>query len=134
METAEKQSRNLSHKSFLIILKYIPYIIAFGYIITTLGDFFGYDLIGLGYLFHLSISSWLFMLLTSFVFKYCKIHRLPLYCIAVNELLNVTDYYIGIPISVRAFLCLHLLVIFIFMSLYVYVYVKGTKKSITIDN
>ena len=134
METVEKQSRNLSHKSFLIILKYIPYIIAFGYIITILGDFFEYDLIGLGYLFHLSISSWLFMLLTSFVFKYCRIHRLPLYYIATNEIMNVTDYYIGIPISVRAFLCLHLLVIFMFMSLYIYIYVKGIKKSITIDN
>ena len=99
METVEKQSRSLSHKSFLIVLKYIPYILACGYAISTLGDFFEYDLIGLGYVCNVSLFSWLFMLLTSFIFKYCYIHRLPLYYIAVNDLLNITDYYIGIPIT-----------------------------------
>lgn len=134
METVEKQSRSLSYKSFLIVLKYIPYILACGYAISTLGDFFEYDLIGLGYVCNVSLFSWLFMLLTSFIFKYCYIHRLPLYYIAVNDLLNITDYYIGIPISVKSFLCLHLLVMFMFMSLYVYGYVKGIKKSFIVDN
>jgi hypothetical protein len=134
METAEKQSRNLSHKSFLIILKYIPYFIAFGYAISTLGDFFEYDLIGLGYVCNVSLLSWLFMLLTSFIFKYCYIHRLPLYYVILNDILNITDYYIGIPISVRSFLVLHLLVIFTFMSLYIYGYVKNIKKSPRVVN
>ena len=134
METAGKQSRNLSHKSFLIILKYIPYITALGYALITFGDFFEYDFLGLGYVFNISLSSWLFMLLTSFVFKYCYIHRIPLYYIAVNDLLNITDYYIGIPVSVKTLLCIHLLTIFIFMSLYVYAYVKSTKKSFIVVN
>jgi len=134
MEKAEKQYVNVSHKSFLIILKYIPYIIAFGYAISTIGDFFECDFIGLGYMFHLSITSWVFMLLASFVFKYCKVHRLPLYYIAINEILNVTDYYIGIPISVIHFLILHLLIIFLFISLYIYIYVKDTKKSFTTNS
>ena len=129
METAEKQSRNLSHKSFLIILKYIPYFLACGYAISTLGDFFEYDLIGLGYICNVSIFSWIFMLLTSFIFKYCYIHRLPLYYIVINDLLNITDYYKGIPISVKSFLILHLLVIFTFISLYTYGYVKESFKS-----
>ena len=134
METVEKQSRNLSHKSFLIILKYIPYLMAVGYAVSTLGDFFEYDLIGLGYICNVSIFSWLFMILTSFIFKYCYIHRLPLYYIVVNDLLNITDYYIGIPIDVKSFLVLHLLVIFTFMSLYIYSYVKNIKKSFRIVN
>lgn len=134
METVEKQSRNLSHKSFLIILKYIPYLMVVGYAVSTLGDFFGYDLIGLGYICNVSIFSWLFMLLTSFIFKYCYIHRLPLYYIVINDLLNITDYYIGIPIDVKSFLVLHLLVIFTFMSLYIYSYVKNIKKSFRIVN
>ena len=134
MDRVEKQERNLSHKSFLIILKYLPYFIASGYALTTFGDFFEYDLLGLGYLFNVSLSAWLFMLLTSYVFKYCSIHRLPLYYIAVNDILNITDYYIGIPISVRAFLCLHLLVLFLFMSLYIYTYVRGIKRSFIVDN
>ena len=74
------------------------------------------------------------MLLTSFIFKYCYIHRLPLYYMVINDLLNITDYYIGIPISVKSLLILHLLVIFIFMSLYIYGYVKSIKKSFAVDN
>lgn len=134
METVEKQSRNLGHKSFLIVLKYVPYLIVVEYALGTLGDFFNYDLIGLGYVCNVSLLSWLFMLLTSFIFKYCYIHRLPLYYIAVNDTLNITDYYIGIPIDVKTFLVLHLLVIFMFMSLYVYGYVKSIKKSFRIVN
>jgi hypothetical protein len=134
MEKAEKQSRNLSHKSFLIILKYIPYILACRYAVSTLGDFFEYDLIGLGYICSVSVLTWLFMLLTSFIFKYCYIHRLPLYYMVINDLLNITDYYIGIPISVKSLLILHLLVIFIFMSLYIYGYVKSIKKSFRVVN
>ena len=134
MEPEEKPNRNLSHKSFLIVLKYIPYVLAFGYAFITLGDFFEYDLLGLGYVFNTSIICWLFMLLTSYVFKYCYIHRLPLYYIAVNDILNITDYYIGIPISVKSFLCLHIIVIFIFMSLYIYGYVKTNKNITIVDN
>lgn len=134
MEKVEKQSRNVSHKSFLVILKYIPYIISLAYAINTLAYIFNYDLIGLGYIFTLPLLAWVFMLLTSFVFKYCVIHRLPLYYILVNDLLNVTDYYIGIPISARNLLYLHLLVIFGFISLYTYLYVKNFKKSFIVDN
>ena len=130
----ERQNRNLSHKSFLIILKYIPYIIAFGYALTTLGDFFEYDFIGLGYIFSISLLSWMFMLITSFVFKYCYIHRLPLYYIITNDILNIIDYYIGIPINIKSLLIVHLLIIFIFISLYIYGYVKDIKKSSRVDN
>lgn len=134
METAEKQNRNLSHKSFLIVIKYIPYIIAIEYAVSTLADFFEYDLIGFGYIFNLSLFSWMFMLLNSFIFKYCFIHRLPLYYIAINDMLNITDYYIGIPVDVKVLLCIHLLLIFIFVTLYTYLHVKSIKKSTRIDN
>ncbi len=131
---AEKLNKSLSHKSFLILLKYIPYFIACGYALVTLGDFFEYNLIGLGYVFNVSLGSWMFMLFASYIFKYCYIHRIPLYYIIVNDVLNIIDYYIGIPINVTQLLGLHLLTIFLFMCLYVYVYVKNIKKSVIVDN
>lgn len=134
MEKVEKQVRNVSHKSFLLILKYIPYIISIVYIISTIGGFFGLNLVGLGYIFSMSFSSWLFMLLASFIFKYCVIHRLPLYYIALNDVLNITDYYIEIPVETATLFKIHLLVIFGFISLYTYLYVKNSKKSFIVDN
>ena len=128
MDRVEKQERNLSHKSFLIILKYLPYFIASGYALTTFGDFFEYDLLGLGYLFNISLSAWLFMLLTSYVFKYCSIHRLPLYYIAVNEFLVNLDYYVGIPVNDTKLLLIHLTVIIGLIYGYSYYYVKHKLK------
>lgn len=130
----EKPSKNLSHKSFLILLKYIPYFMALGYALVTLGDFFEYNLIGFGYIFNISLGSWLFMLFASYIFRYCYVHRIPLYYIMINDILNVVDYYIGIPVNVAQLLCLHLLLIFLFIMIYVYVYAKYIKKSIIVDN
>lgn len=133
MEKEAKQSRNVSHKSFLIILKYLPYAVSFGYCINTFASYFNYDLIGIGYILHLAVIPWIYMILASFVFKFCYVHRLPLYYVLVNDVLNITDYYIGIPIDVARLFQLHLVVVFIFISLYIYGYVKRIKNFIKVD-
>ena len=85
--------RNLRHKEFLVVLKYLPHPIALLYIIYTLLSFNGADAVILGHLTHISIFPWIFMFITSKIFRYCYVHRLPLYYIGVNELLTPTDYY-----------------------------------------
>ena len=136
MEEEEKVENSLSHKSFLIILKYIPHITAFGYAIYSLLGFLGFDEIWMGYIFHLSIMSWLFLYLTSFVFKYCYVHRLPLYYIARNEMITISDFYLTIPLSDNKLLIVHLLLIALLIFGYSIYYknVKINKKSITTDN
>ena len=128
MEEEEKVENSLSHKSFLIVLKYIPHITAFGYIIYSLLGFFGFDEIWIGYIFHLSIISWLFLYLTSFVFKYCYVHRLPLYYIALNELLTNIDYYIGIPIKDINLFLIHLTILIFIIFGYSIYYIKFRLK------
>ena len=113
-----------NHKIFLIILKYIPHIIALLYVIYTLLSFIGIDAVILGHLTHISISSWIFMYISSIVFKYCYVHRLPLYYILVNELIINIDYYIGIPIEDIKLLLVHLTIIIFLIFGYSYYYVK----------
>lgn len=136
MEEEEKVENSLSHKFFLIILKYIPHILAFNYVIYTLLEFIGFDVIWMGYIFHLSILPWLFLYLTSFVFKYCYVHRLPLYYIGLNELITISDFYLTIPLSDNKLLIVHLLLIALLIFSYSIYYknVKINKKFITIDN
>jgi len=136
MEEEEKVENSLSHKSFLIILKYIPHMLAFNYVIYTLLEFIGFDVIWMGYIFHLSIIPWLFLYLTSFVFKYCYVHRLPLYYIGLNELITISDFYLTIPLSDNKLLIVHLLLIALLIFGYSIYYknVKINKKSITTDN
>ena len=136
MEEEEKVENSLSHKSFLIVLKYIPHITVFGYIIYSLLGFLGFDEIWIGYIFHLSIISWLFLYLTSFIFKYCYVHRLLLYYIGLNELITISNFYLTIPLSDNKLLIVHLLLIALLIFGYSIYYknVKINKKSITTDN
>ena len=124
----EELERNLKHKGFLIILKYIPHIIALLYVIYTLLSFIGIDSIILGHLTHISILPWIFMYITSKIFNFCYIHRLPLYYIMINELLVNLDYYIGIPIEDIKLLLIHLSIIIIIIFGYSYYHIKYKSK------
>ena len=115
---------NICHKSYLIILKYIPHITAFLYMIYTLFQFLDIDLIILGYFIHTSIVSWLFMMLSSIVFKFCYVHRLPLYYIMLNDASSVFDHYIGIPVTDKTLFGIHIILIGLLMFGYTYYYKK----------
>ena len=121
-EEVKSMENSLKHKSYLIALKYIPHFTAVLYIVYTLFQFIDIDLIMLGYFIHTSIVSWLFMLLSSIVFRFCYVHRLPLYYIAINDMTSVIDYYIGIPISEITLLGVHLVLIGLLIFGYTYYY------------
>lgn len=130
MKKAENvRNSNIKHKSFLIITKYIPHISAFMYIIYTLLQFADIDPIILGYLLDYSIMPWLYLYLNSFVFKYCYVHRLPLYYILLNEILTTSDYYLNIPVSELNLLLIHLLFIGLLIFGYSYYYFKFKLKN-----
>ena len=120
--------RNLKYKGFLIALKYIPHITALFYVIYTLLCFAEIDPLILGQLTHISVFPWLYMYLTSHIFRYCYVHRLPLYYIAVNEFLVNLDYYVGIPVEDAKLLLIHLTVIMCLIYGYSYYYVKHKLK------
>ena len=121
--------RNLKHKGFLIILKYIPHIISLFYVLYTLLSFAEIDPLILGQITHISLFPWLFMLLTSLIFRFCYVHRLPLYYIAVNEFLVNLDYYIGIPVENIKLLLIHLVVIGVLIFGYSFYYIKHKLKK-----
>ena len=125
----EKQEKNLKHKGFLLFLKYNLHLLALLYAVYTIFQFIGIDLIMLGHLIHVSIGTWIFMYLTSKIFRFCYIHRFPLYYIALNELITNIDYYIRIPIDTIHILLIHLLLIFVLMFGYSYYYIKYILKN-----
>lgn len=129
MEKVEDvKTNNLKHKSFLIITKFIPHISAFMYIIYTLLQFADIDAFILGYLINYSILTWLYFYLISFVFRYCYIHRLPLYYILINEVLTTLDYYFNIPVSITNLLLIHIVLIGILIFGYSYYYINCKRK------
>lgn len=129
MEKAEElRNKQLKYKSFLIITKYFPHVSAFMYALYTLLQFADIDPIILGYLLDYSLLPWLYMYLTSYVFRYCYVHRLPLYYILINEVLTITDYYWNIPVNEFNLLLIHLLFIACLIFGYSYYYIKYKLK------
>lgn len=124
-----KLKKVIKLKEYLIILKYIIHIEAFLYMIYTIFQFLDIDLIILGHLTHISILSWIFMYVTSLLFKFCYVHRLPLYYIALNDSLTILDYYVGIPVSINNLLLIHLLLIILLIFGYSIFYIKLKKNA-----
>lgn len=123
--------RNKSlYKTLLILLKYIPIIIALFYIVNTLGALFGINLPVLSNIAGMSLLTWVFMYLAALVFKFCIYHRMFLYYILVTDIINIIDYYIGIPVDSYGIVMIHSVVIGILLFIILYFYVKHNKKVI----
>ena len=129
MEKEVELGNRLLNKIFLIYTKYIPHIIAILYAIYTLLGFYGIDWNLMGCVFHVSLLIWIQLLFTSFRFKYCYVHRLPIYYIGVNEFITCLDYYIGIPINDFNLIILHSILICILIMGYSIYYVKFKLKK-----
>lgn len=127
MAVEENLNKTL-YKSILFLLKVIPYVLAFIYIVYTAFAFFSIDLIFLGYLAHMSVLPWIFLFLASYVFKFCTVHRLPLYYILVNDTITIIDAYIGIPLGWFNLLMLHTVIVGIFLFLIMYFHQKRRNK------
>lgn len=120
----EKQIRNLKHKSFLIITKFIPHFIALFYVIYTFLGFLGIDAIVLGYFVNVSLLTWIYIYLNSLIFRYCYVHKLPLYYIITNDAITIIDNYYNIPISDFNLIVIHLQLIGLLIMGYSFYYIK----------
>lgn len=127
MTKEEKLAKNLRHKSLLLIIKYIPHIIAVAYAIYTFLGICGIDCNMFGCIFHVSFLTWITLYLLSIVFKYCYVHRLPIYYIGLNELITCLDYYLNIELDTFTFIVISVLMSFSLIFGYTYYYLKFKK-------
>ena len=130
-----KQVRSkILYKFELILLKFIPFILAFVCFLNTVFSYFGIDLEFLAHIGGVSLFTLLFLYLSSYVFKFCLYHRLALHYVVINNVLNIYDYYIGIPLDDRNLFILYLVIAFVFLTLILIDYVNNNKKYTKLDN
>lgn len=124
----EEKSSNLKHKSYLLLLKYLPHLIAFLLMVYTLLQFADIDAIIIGYIINYILIGYVFI--CSIIFKFCYVHRLPIYYYIVNELTSVIDnYVIQIPVSEKGLLGIHLTFIGIIIFCYTKYYLKYGRSN-----
>ena len=125
----EEKSRQVRSKTLykleLIILKFIPFILAFVCFLNTVFSYFGIDLEFLAHIGGISLFTLLFLYVSSYVFKFCAYHRLALHYVVINNVLNIYDYYIGIPLNDRSLFIFYLVIAFIFLTLILADYVDN---------
>ena len=133
MVVVEKSKRS-EYKLLIIVLKFIPILTALCYMSSTIFNYFGYNIEPLSNIGGMSLLTWLFIYLASIVFNFCSYHRVFLWYIFIDDIFNIIDYYITIPISTDNILMLHNIFIGITLFTVLILYVKDNKVIIRKNN
>ena len=123
--------KNKVYKLEVVLLKVLPFILASIYLCTTVLDYFMLDSTLLDYLALIVIYGFIYT--SSYVFKFCAYHRMPIHYIVLINILSVYDVYVGIPINEYRLIQMYAIITCIFLFITVYLYVKSNKRT-TIKN
>lgn len=104
------------------------------YLMNTILSYFDLDLIIFSLIGGVSIIPLLFIFISSYVFKFCAYHRMFLYYIVFNDVINLIDWYLHIPISDKQLLIIQLIIAGIFLFIILYLYVHRADKERTSKN
>lgn len=114
----EEKLQHSMYKLELHWIKIIPILIAILSFIDTILSYLGYEGNIISYIIGLLV--WLFLYLSSFVFKFCRWHRMFLYYILIEGIINCYDYEFVIPLSLRPMIAIQLCLAVIFVSIGLY--------------
>lgn len=130
MVKEEKSVRSkVTHKVLILVVKYIPMLISIFYILNTVLCWIDIDTPVISNIAGVSILTWLFLYLSSIVFQFCIYHRMFLYYILVTDIINIYDFYLGIPISTVQLLSVHSVIISVLLFLLLYIHIKNHDKN-----
>ena len=113
------------YKIELLLLKTIPYILSFCYITNTVLSYLCIEFEIFSMICGISLLPFIFILISSFVFKFCRYHRIMIYYVGISEFLAWVDYYHYIPISTNTYYILLFMIFGIFLFLFTYYRIKG---------
>ena len=127
----EAKLNKLLYKLELYLVKIIPIVIAVLEVLNTVLSYLNIDVEIISMVAGMSLLPLLFLYVSSYVFRFCSYHRMFIHYIAVNEAISWYDYKIGIPVTDKSLLVLHLLIVGLFFILIIYLkfYAKCTNKT-----
>ena len=125
-----EESSSLSsykYKLFIGFLKVLPMIMAGLYLMNTILSYFDIDWTIFSYITGVGVIPWLFILVASYLFRFCEYHRMFLWYIMFNNIICWIDEEYGLPISDRGFFVLHVAIAGLFLFLVLYFHQKCRK-------
>lgn len=115
------------YKLELLLIKSLPLGIALCYLLNSILSYFNIDTYILSTIGGMSFFPLIFILVSSFVFKFCIYHRLPIYYIILSDIINYYDLYVGIPLDNRNLFIMNMIIAGIFIVLIVFTKAKICK-------
>ena len=128
MAVEERLRNKILYKTLLYLLKILPMLVALVYLMNTVFSYYNIDTPLLSSIGGMSLLTIIFMYVASYVFQFCEYHRMFLHYIVIDDLINIYDWYIGIPIDNRELFVVHLALVGITLFIILYLYVKHHKK------
>lgn len=104
------------YKLEMLLLKTIPFVLALFQFIRTICFILGITTPIFAELASVSLLPLIFLYLSSYTFKFCEYHRVPLHYIVLNNILNSLDYHFQFAITDYDFILIHSL-LFGFVSI-----------------
>lgn len=126
MEKEEKLNKSL-YRIELYLIKVIPMVLSGIALLNTVLSYFYIDVPLLSYLGGVSVLTIAFLYLSSYVFKFCAYHRMFIHYITLNWVLNIIDYYIGIPLDNKELFMMYMIITGIFLFIVLYLKLKVCK-------
>lgn len=119
------------YKLQLASVKVVPIIVSALYLLNTLLSFLGFRCTVLDYIAGTSLITALLMYISSYAFRFCKYHRMFIHYLLICNIIDMLDFYVGIPVSDSVLLYIFLALTGIFSYLALYYHVKyGERKVI----
>lgn len=126
MSVEESLSKSL-YRIELYLIKVIPMVLSGIALLNTVLSYFYIDVPLLSYLGGVSVLTIAFLYLSSYVFKFCAYHRMFIHYITLNWVLNIIDYYIGIPLDNKELFMMYMIITGIFLFIVLYLKLKVCK-------
>lgn len=107
-------------KLFVLVSKVLPMILALCHLLNCVFGYFGWNNIILGYISGISILTVGYLYIVSYLIKLCGYYRMFLHYCVIIDIINIYDYYIGIPITNIQLMFLYIIISIIVMFIILY--------------
>lgn len=114
----EEKLQHSLYKIELHWIKIIPMVLSALTFVDTILSYLCIDTPVVAYINALLV--WLFLYLSSFVFKFCRWHRMFLYYLLVEGIINWYDYTYIIPLKLKTMIVIQLFIVMSFVSIGLY--------------
>lgn len=123
-------SNRRMYKLELISVKYVPIVTALAYTVAMILSYCDFNTRIFDVLFGNSLITTVPMYISSYVYKFCKYHRMFIHYLVTVSLIDLIDSTVGIPVSDFNLLIIYMIMAGIFAFLVLYLHQKyGGRKN-----